>query len=316
MKCSAYLFVDDNYAQAVGETYSQKLESTYGLSYELSYIEAINQIGQRLLKVYPSDIPVTFKIIKQPVFNAFSVPGGYIYVTEVMMNTLDRYATEDELAFVLGHELGHNNNEHFLKTSEKLFTSSLIINTAAKNSDYRDKLVSLANVLINRGYGFDKEHEADKSGFNAIVKAGFNPGAGAAFFYRLKAYGTGESGDALYNFVYPHPKTETRIEKQLQYLNEYSLGKVKVGNNGSTIYLNNIPVIELMSPDQSLNQIRVAYIAGNLAEVAHAGKLDAISASQDEKRLIFGDKTLMVITDTDNSVSSILSGIHFALAAN
>ncbi len=171
-------------------------------------------------------------------------------------------------------------------------------------------------MIVSRGYGFDKEHQADRCGFNYLVAAGFNPGAGAVFFQRLMTMEKGKSslGGKIRNYIYPHPKTSYRLKEQLQLLQHYSGGIVSVA--GSTVYIKGHPAIT-PAPWQKFSATERAYmIAGRLARLAHDGRLtNNFSLAKDRQghsRLQCSGKTIMTITERD-STENIMSSLRNAL---
>ena len=110
--------------------------------------------------------------------NAFALPGGQIFITEALLRLL---GTEDELAGVLGHEVGHVVGRH---SSEQIASSSLfsgltqafIVGASGSNGSYDTaRFAHWANQLINLKYGRDDETEADKLGVRFLVQCGYQP---------------------------------------------------------------------------------------------------------------------------------------------
>ena len=70
----------------------------------------VQELGEELAaRSERPDLPWTFRVLDDPVINAFALPGGYIYVTRGLLAYLD---SEAELAGVLGHEIGHVTARH------------------------------------------------------------------------------------------------------------------------------------------------------------------------------------------------------------
>ena len=86
------------------------VSKTEGLLYDEELTRRIDKIGQRVAKaaegVWPEakEFKFTFRVINSPEINAASVAGGYIYIYTGLLDYLE---SEDEMAAVIGHELGH-----------------------------------------------------------------------------------------------------------------------------------------------------------------------------------------------------------------
>ena len=90
--------------KAIGRTVVMSMEATYGLNKDPELNRRLNRVGNYLKRVYDRDISIRFKIINMGIVNAFAVPGGTIYVTPEILRFVN---SDSELAFVLGHEIGH-----------------------------------------------------------------------------------------------------------------------------------------------------------------------------------------------------------------
>lgn len=88
----------------IGRQAAREVEAEYGLVSNAAWVSKLATIGRRLAAVSSRrDLPWTFKVLNASDVNAISLPGGVIYVTRGMMNFV---RSDDELAFVLGHEVG------------------------------------------------------------------------------------------------------------------------------------------------------------------------------------------------------------------
>ena len=83
-------------------------------------------LGQRLVKKSPrQDIPYQFHVVDMIEPNAFALPGGYVYVTRGLLALVN---TEDELAGVVGHEIGHVAARHTVQRISRQGPFALITN--------------------------------------------------------------------------------------------------------------------------------------------------------------------------------------------
>jgi Zn-dependent protease with chaperone function len=155
--------------------------------------------------------PYTLRVViweeDQP--NALAFPGGLVVVTTGL---LDRAGSENELAFVLGHELGHFRNRDHLRGLGRGIAFALIA-AAIGGSGAGDaaKLAALSQQLAARGFDRDQERDADRFGLE-LVAAEYGHVAGAlAFFEQLE--GPDDRGDAwLAAYLSTHPVHDERVD--------------------------------------------------------------------------------------------------------
>ena len=126
---------------------------------------------------------VRFLDTDPPIVNAFVTGGKYIYV---FTGLLKQTETDDELAFVLGHEIGHSLLKHNLRKKDDITTTlgglaNLIAAVAAKNSLQDVQAVTQA---VDAEYSRTDEQEADTLGVAIAWRAGFDPLRGVDFFSR------------------------------------------------------------------------------------------------------------------------------------
>jgi predicted Zn-dependent protease len=108
--------------------------------------------------------------------NAFSLPGGPVYIGEGM---LDQMETEDELASILGHEVEHIDHYHCI---ERFQVEAKLKNL---NLDLVGQLLQIPLEFWQAGYHKDEEFEADREGVRLAVESGFSPYGAVSIFSRL-----------------------------------------------------------------------------------------------------------------------------------
>lgn len=230
---------------------------------------AANVLRQLIPYVTRKKLPYQVQVIKDKEINAFTYPGGRIFVTDQLMRYI---STDDELAFVLGHEMGHNENYHTVNAIERSMLGGLLTSILFRNDKDMSGIVgTVVQVSMSRGYGFKNEHQADLWGFQLATKAGYNPAAGAVFFHELQEkYGDGSQSVA--NFLSPHPKSSVRIENQLAYMKDFSGKRVGVSapktkeQTPATIYIDNKPALVIEASHNNWSAIqRAEWVAGRLA---------------------------------------------------
>ncbi|MBV9773736.1 MAG: M48 family metalloprotease [Gemmatimonadetes bacterium] len=179
----------------------------------------VNQIGTSISsRADPRGIPYHFFVVNSSVVNAFSIPGGYVYVNRGLV---DRASNASELAGVLGHEIGHVVERHGIEQWQR-----------AQNAN--TGLALLYGVLLGRNpgtleqvgiqavgsgvlarYSRDDERQADADGVQFTMRAGYNPNGMVTFFQKLLGEQQGNPS-ALQQWFSTHPLTQERITSTRQ----------------------------------------------------------------------------------------------------
>ena len=164
----------------------------------------------------------SFFAVHDGTINAFALPGGFIGVNTGLITATQ---TESELASVLGHEIGHVTQRHIARMigQQKASTLAILgalaaaILAARSNSSSSGDLAQAAILFGQAGvlqsqlaFSREAEREADRVGFQTLVRAGFDPQGMVSFFERLqKASRLYESNAPAY--MRTHPLTVERI---------------------------------------------------------------------------------------------------------
>lgn len=153
------------------------------------------------------DVRYHFSILDSDQVNAFSLPGGYIFVTRGL---LERAASDDEVASVLAHEVAHTASRHAVKG----FATSLALATAAtgltaKESQLVQTLAATTAYLLVLHYSRTYENEADEVGLGYAYQAGYDPQGLLQFLESLAS--ASENPSRLERLFATHPPTATRI---------------------------------------------------------------------------------------------------------
>ena len=158
--------------------------------------------------------------------NAMAFPGGLIVVTTAL---LDSAESENELAFVLGHELGHFQHRDHLRMLGRGVVMGIFFSAVAGGDGGAPLGVTIAD-LAQRGFNRDQESEADETGLS-LVQAEYGHVADSwRFFERLEENGFGQP--AILSYLSTHPSPDTRIDdiKKLARAKGWSM-------NGPTVLL-------------------------------------------------------------------------------
>ena len=160
-----------------------------------------------------SDAPYPFRagVLDAPDPNALALPGGAILVTTGL---LDRVATENELALVLGHELGHFRARDHLRGLGRGLAAQLVLGALGGSGELVSGLSGFAGALAQRGFDRRQENQADAFGLS-LVQAEYGHVAGARDFFTRVASSQRDApaaGRRLARYLDTHPLYEDRVE--------------------------------------------------------------------------------------------------------
>lgn len=186
-------------------------------------LEYLNNLGGTLVAAHPeargeAGYDFFFFAVRDPVLNAFALPGGFIAVHSGLMLAAQ---SESELASVMGHEIGHVAQRHIARMLGKQRQDSLIplaglvlaVLAARSNPDASSALLlSGEGVALQRQLSFsrDAEREADRVGLQILQDAGYDTSGMISFFERMQST-TRSYSDAAPAFLRSHPMTTERI---------------------------------------------------------------------------------------------------------
>lgn len=181
----------------------------------------LNEVGGYLSKF--SDRPETFagyyfELVDSPEINAFAAPGGFIVVTSGLYRLV---GTEDELAAVLAHEIGHVTLRHGLsaiRTSNLTKAFTIIGQQALEHSSQGRDLMQLTdafdasiddivNQMVVSGYSRDQELAADREALQILRASGYDTSALASVLEKLDRH----SGPSNAGFYKTHPPASVRL---------------------------------------------------------------------------------------------------------
>lgn len=191
--------------EKLGRDYAKDVEQQSRLVEDKATNERISRIGQTLAKIANenevkagygsssiSKFEYTFKVIDDKDVNAFSLPGGHIYVNSGL---IELASSDDEIAGVLAHEIAHSAHHHMMQLIRKQTTVDRFV-----------ALITLAGILTNMrgrdlnnllygaqmlktgkmsGYTMEAERDADRTAVAYLAKSGYKPEGMLSFMKKL-----------------------------------------------------------------------------------------------------------------------------------
>jgi predicted Zn-dependent protease len=152
---------------------------------------------------YKNEFPWRIRVIQDDsTLNAFCTPGGYIYVFTGILKFLD---SGDQLAGVLGHEMGHADMRHSTRQMTQMFGVQVLLEVIAGK---QEAIKQVGGALIGLKFSRNHEVEADNCSVKYLCPTPYNAAGGAGFFEKIQAMG----GAKVPEFLSTHPDPGNRIE--------------------------------------------------------------------------------------------------------
>ena len=208
----------------IGESLALEGFQRYGLPVaDQELQEYVNIIGSAAAKnAIRPDIPYYFVVVQSPLYNAFACPGGIIFLSSQLVQSMD---DEAELACVLAHEVGHVSHKHALQSIRraKFFEGLGKIGTINMDGEegqkYRSMIGDLQTVLFDKGLDKNMEFEADKAGMEFAYRTGYDPRGMIRVLEMLEAKKTSATHKG--SWFSTHPPLDARLERCREHLKNY-----------------------------------------------------------------------------------------------
>ena len=204
---------------AIGLQQAPRMAQQHGGLYPNDNVQAlVDKVGARLVNntiAKQSGYKFEFHLLRDDrSINAFALPGGQCFITYALFSKLKN---EDQLAGVLGHEIGHVLGKH----SNERITDANFWKLLTMGASVGADLGQLANsigqqTLLKNGRG--DELESDELGVKLMVDAGYNPESLIGVMQILKA---AAGPNRVPEFQSTHPDPENRIAKIKEAIRKY-----------------------------------------------------------------------------------------------
>jgi predicted Zn-dependent protease len=153
--------------------------------------------------------------------NAFALPGGQVFITVALLSRLEN---EDQLAGVLGHEIGHVIARHSAQRISQMelaqgLTGAVSMATYSPGNPNSGYIAQTVANMIGLKYGRDQELQSDDLGVRLMLETGRDPMQLLGVMEILKQASGGKQGP---EYQSSHPDPENRKEKILESIQKYS----------------------------------------------------------------------------------------------
>ena len=213
--------------KTIGEEEAGKVARQMGLLDHSPFVAYLDQVGHRLAEQSPrKNVAYQFHLVDAVEPNAFALPGGYVYVTRGLLPLVN---SEDELAGVVGHEIGHVAARHSVQKISRQGPFAAVFGIVSGITGFFVPAVGdiiggvgdFAQSLVFSPYSRSQETEADRVGQEMAARAGWDPAALSAFLTTLgRDVELMNKGPRKPSFFDSHPATPDRVAKTTAYAKE------------------------------------------------------------------------------------------------
>ena len=233
---SQFLLTTESYENSLGAESYEEYKQEYPVSTNAEYNAALERCGNAI-KAVANDLGETddfeweFTVLDSEIQNAFCLPGGKVAVYSGIMDGMEN---EAELAFVVGHEIGHALARHGGERMSRTIVQSLgavLVSMIFENETIDAIYGTGTEIGIMLPYSRSNESEADAIGLILMARAGYDPSASYTFWKRFTNNAEGSS--KLESILSTHPCDSDRIkameENEPAAREEYNRAATKYG---------------------------------------------------------------------------------------
>lgn len=205
---------------AIGDAVSRQIEQQYAVIADIDVNERVEAILDRIVAVCDrQDIVYFIKVIKEEGINAVSLPGGYVYIFEGL---LEKVKDDEELASVIAHEVGHITAKHSMKRLQASYGAMVLQLLSTQAGGNVAGGVNLALTTLFMEYSQEAEFEADRLAVKYMKKAGYDPTKVSSMLQKLQVEHDKEP-------LRPHSywRTHPHIPERIANVNQEITGKLE-----------------------------------------------------------------------------------------
>ena len=226
----------------MGQQYSQQINAQLPIIGNTELNRYVNLIGDSIARLTSrTDLTQAnawrFYIVDSKEVNAFAVPGGFIYVNRGLIERTQRM---DQLAGVLGHEIGHVVRRHSIKQMQQEQGANMGVTLACVLTSVCDSGLGQAAIQVGGTAVFAKfsrsdEAEADEEGVRNTIRAGISPN-GIPEMFQILINERATNPSAVESWFATHPLEEDRIADTRKLIATYDPAIVRSLSTDSKNY--------------------------------------------------------------------------------
>ena len=297
----------------------QALRQKYGVNENPDYNAQLDRImanmtlGAAAVDPTINKKPYIYFVSAQDSINAACSMG---HVMMVNAGTFAKITNEDEIAAIVGHEMGHGQKDHAAKSSKKNLqkqVTAAVAGTAIGSKLGGGQLTSIiANVIVAHPFAHSdkkQESEADLLSFDYMVNTNYNPGACAAVMQKFVEMSIGAKRSKIEAFFNPsdHPDSEKRRDAYVKKLYEYSGNHATAANGVVTV---NKKTFITVAPSNGMSSAERSYfVLGNLAAAYHNGH-NKSDATVRNGTVYLGEQPIITPAEGDEDAQTIAARLN------
>lgn len=207
--------------EAAGNDMAEAFRAQLGIDADPPLAAQVQRMGEALVaRVQNKRRTFTFTVLGGEDVNAFALPGGHVFITRKLIDLITATGgAEDDLAFVIGHEMGHVIKEHPMErmmSNQAIWAAARAVPVAGMAGQW---IRSAGARMLQSAYSQEAELVADRMGGVLSRAAGYDEMAGVRMLERLKEH-HGRSDAHWMAYFDSHPPFDLRIEQLRSYLAE------------------------------------------------------------------------------------------------
>lgn len=207
--------------QKLGRKLADLVDQNSRVFEDRSVTEYVDKLTQKIVRHSDAKVPFTVKVLDNDEINAFSLPGGYLYVNSGLIVAAE---SEAELAGVIAHEVSHVAARHGTKNETRglfwnLASIPLVFVGGPAGGAVR-QVAGIAGPMSVLRFSRKAELEADLLGIEYMYSAGYDPSCLVKFFERVNA-GQNLPRSRLAKAFSTHPVTSDRITASQKIISYY-----------------------------------------------------------------------------------------------
>lgn len=220
---------DRSLEERLGRTACGEIEYYYRLDHDPEVLARIERVAAPLLAdTTRYHVNYRFRYLDEDALNAFGAPNGYIYITRGLMEAIE---SDDELAFVIAHEMGHIEHKHAVVRYRQAMALAVLGALFGSQTDSSGEALMVAVIveILLKGFSREQELEADETAISHLKHAGMDATAYRTLMGRLMDLRE-RRVLALEAVFGTHPAPENRIKNLDEILAVYQSFQAKLSS--------------------------------------------------------------------------------------